>query len=365
MADRTTEQWAPQWTVTPGEILTEALEERGMSQAELARRMARPLKTISEIANGKASVTPDTAIQLERVLGISAGFWNGVEVRFRESIAQQRANEELDAFASWSSRFPQKAMIRHGLIAPERTARETTEDLLSFFKVSSPMGWERQWSRPAASLRHGSLEPDVHALSAWLRWGEREAVAVPTSTFDRDGVVKALAQVRPLTRWAMIDDAIDRLQAILADHGVVVLVVPELPGARVSGASYWLEESKAVAQLSWRYRSDDQFWFSVFHEIGHIVKDKKGRLQVEDVFEVGEEHVNSESAVDEFARDALIPSGAYMDFVRDGNFAGRSVSTFASELDIAAGIVVGRLQHDLHIGPSALNSLKRSYLVPE
>lgn len=365
MADRTAQQWTPQWTVTPGEILTEALEERGMSQAELARRMARPLKTISEIVNGKASVTPDTAIQLERVLGISAGFWNGVEVRLRESIAQQRANEELDSFASWSSGFPRKAMIHHGLIAPGRTTRETTEDLLSFFRVSSPAGWERQWSRPAASLRRGSMEPDVHALSAWLRWGEREAAAVLASDFDRDGIVKALAEVRPLTRWAMVDEAIERLRAILSDHGVVVLVVPELPGARVSGASYWLDENKAVAQLTWRYRSDDQFWFSVFHEIGHLVKDRKGRLQVEDVFDAGEEHVESEEAVNQFARDALIPPDAYDALVLGDRLDGRSVSAFASELGISVGIVVGRLQHDHHIGRSALNSLKRSYVVPE
>jgi Zn-dependent peptidase ImmA (M78 family) len=163
----------------------------------------------------------------------------------------------------------------------------------------------------------------------------------------------------------MVDEAIERLRAILADHGVVVLVLPELPGARVSGASYWLDENMAVAQLSWRYRSDDQFWFSVFHEIGHIVMDRRGRLQVEDVFDGREERLHSEEAVDTFARDALVPRDAYDHFINAGRFDRRSVSAFASSLDISAGIVVGRLQHDDHIGPSDLNSLKRSYLIPE
>ena len=63
-------RWNPTWAVSPGEVLVEALEERDMTQAELARRMARPLKTISEIATGKAAITPETAIQLERALGI-------------------------------------------------------------------------------------------------------------------------------------------------------------------------------------------------------------------------------------------------------------------------------------------------------
>lgn len=78
----------PTWVVSPGEILSEALEERGMTQTELGRRMARPLKTISEIATGRAAITPETAIQLERVLGISAAMWLGLESRYREARAR-------------------------------------------------------------------------------------------------------------------------------------------------------------------------------------------------------------------------------------------------------------------------------------
>ena len=67
--DRTA--WQRDWAVAPGEILQEALEDRDMSQSELARRMGRPVKTINEIVNGKAAITPDTAIQLELTLGIT------------------------------------------------------------------------------------------------------------------------------------------------------------------------------------------------------------------------------------------------------------------------------------------------------
>lgn len=76
-AEQTT--WRRDWTAAPGEVLVEALEERGMSQSELARRMGRPTKTINEIANGKAAITPETAIQLELTLGITAAFWNNLE----------------------------------------------------------------------------------------------------------------------------------------------------------------------------------------------------------------------------------------------------------------------------------------------
>ena len=86
------EHWQPDWSVPPGDVLQEALEERSMTQAELARRMGRPLKTINEIVKAKAAVTPDTAIQLERALGISAQFWNGLETNYRAQIARKEGD---------------------------------------------------------------------------------------------------------------------------------------------------------------------------------------------------------------------------------------------------------------------------------
>src|SRR5256885_886160 len=85
-----------------------AEEERGMSQSELARRMGRPIKTINEIVKAKAAITPDTAIQLELVLGISARFWNGLESSYREHQARERAGDELMAHVEWADAFPFK-----------------------------------------------------------------------------------------------------------------------------------------------------------------------------------------------------------------------------------------------------------------
>src|SRR5258708_10900323 len=97
MASDSREGWEPQWAVPPGEILLEALQDRGMTQAELARRTARPDKTINEIIKGKAAITSETAIQLELALGISARFWTGIEASYRNSLAQQEAQRDLEA----------------------------------------------------------------------------------------------------------------------------------------------------------------------------------------------------------------------------------------------------------------------------
>src|SRR5205809_5500461 len=105
-------RWMADWAVAPGEVLVEALDERGMTQGELARRMARPLKTVSEIATGKAAITADTAIQLERTLGISARIWLGLESRFREHKARERDNATLDELKAWVGGFPLSYLFR-------------------------------------------------------------------------------------------------------------------------------------------------------------------------------------------------------------------------------------------------------------
>src|SRR6266581_7438420 len=133
MANDATSGWQPEWSVRPGEILLEALEDRGMTQSELARRTARPLKTINEIINGRAAITAETAIQLERALGISAGFWTGLETRFRDQLARQQAKAELEAHADWVDDFPVRDLVRHKLIGKTKSKAALLGELLSYF----------------------------------------------------------------------------------------------------------------------------------------------------------------------------------------------------------------------------------------
>ena len=98
MASNPQSGWQPNWSVAPGDILLEALQDRGMTQSELAQRLARPLKTVNEIIKGKAAITPETAIQLERALGISARFWTGLETQYRAHLRARKRS------ASWRPR---------------------------------------------------------------------------------------------------------------------------------------------------------------------------------------------------------------------------------------------------------------------
>jgi addiction module HigA family antidote len=346
------------WGVPPGEILQEVLEERAMSQSELARRMARPIKTINEIVRGKAAITPETAIQLELSLGTPAAFWNNLESNYRAFVARQNVGQELEQQGSWADQFPLHDLEKHALIDRGSSKGETVRALLSFFAVSSPKAWENHWSGPIASFRASpAFDSSPQAVAAWLRWGEIVAAQTQTGSFDSKHLETVLTEARPLSRKD-ISLALKRLAKMLAETGVALVLTPELTGAHLSGAARWLSPDRAIVQLSLRHKSDDHFWFSFFHESAHLLGPRRAEF-VDPPEQDRNWEDEEEERADRFARDQLIPPAAYQRFVSETDFNGQSVRRFAKEIDIAPGIVVGRLQRDKHIARSQLNNLKR------
>lgn len=174
-----------------------------------------------------------------------------------------------------------------------------------------------------------------------------------------------LAAVRGLSRVQPFMSAIERLQRQFAEAGVIVVLVPEVQGTRLSGASRWLTSDRAVIQLSLRDKSNDQFWFTVFHECGQLASSSRRRDFVDAPTDVGSATATGEDLqADEFARETLIPSSAYEPFISRADFGRDAVRSFAKELDISPGIVVGCLQRDGHVGRGSLNYLKQPYTWP-
>src|SRR5688500_5038353 len=114
-------EYRPDFVAPPGDTLAETLEMHGMTQAALAERMGRPKKTISEIVNGKAELTVETALQLERVLGVSADFWVALERNYRAWLAREAESERLVKETSWLKKFPVKEMVRLGWLRAQPT----------------------------------------------------------------------------------------------------------------------------------------------------------------------------------------------------------------------------------------------------
>jgi len=356
MSEQIRNQYFPDAVSAPGETLEEVLEERGMSQAELAERTGRPKKTINEIVKGKAAITPETALQFERVLGIPAGFWIAREQNYRESLARAKEVVEFEKQTDWLDQVPYRAMIKLGWIAEYREKARQLEEVLRFFAVAYPSNWVGVWGSASPAFRRSpTFEGEPGAVAAWLRKGELDAALQEAEEFDADVFKRALERVRSLTR-ELPHDFVTVVTKECNEAGVCLVFVPELPGTRVWGATKWLTTTRALIQLSLRYKTDDHLWFTFFHEAGHILLHNR-----RDVFlEVDErQESEQESEADKFAQEWLIPSARYRVFQRIGAFTCAAVSRFAYELGIAPGIVVGRLQHDGHLDRTECNNLKK------
>jgi HTH-type transcriptional regulator / antitoxin HigA len=351
--------WRPEWAVAPGEILLEVLQERRMSQSELARRMGRPIKTINEIANGKAAITPETALQLELALGIDAAFWTNLEATYRAHLARDRAQHHLTESAAWADQFPLTDLVRHKLIERGRTKGSTLASVLAFFGVSSPTAWERKWLAPAASFRASpAFASSPPAVAAWLRWGEIVAADIKTVPFDAQRLRAVLPELRLLTRQSDFMQAVARVQTLLASAGVVLVLTPEFTGTRLSGAARWLSPARALVQLSMRHKSNDQFWFSLFHELGHLLARRRGDfIDTADVVSEGTDE--NEKDADRFARDSLIPPDVYAGLVAARTFTAQRIRDLARQIGIAPGIIVGRLQRENLLDRTHHNDLKK------
>ena len=345
--------------IPPGEYLSEVLDEVGMSQAELARRTGRPAQAINEIVHGEKAITPHTALQLEQVLRIPAHIWMGLEAEYQLALARQEEEEDLAREADALDDFPYAEMASIGWVPRTRIRRQKVRNLRAFFGVSSLTTIRSLGGTHAAAFRRANADSaSPLALAAWLKAAEDRARVVDTQPYDADGLRHAVVRFRSLTRECP-ETFEPELRRELANVGVALVLLPHLPRTYANGATFWLTSSKAVLLMSIRGRWADIFWFSLFHEMGHLVLHDKKTVFVED--KGHETLAQQEAEADEFARDSLIPASAYAAFVHAGNFSSQSIVNFADQVGIAPGIVVGRLQWNKHLKFNQLTQLKQRY----
>ncbi|MBE0542068.1 MAG: HigA family addiction module antidote protein [Verrucomicrobia bacterium] len=351
----------PNFAVPPGETLAETLETLGMTQAELAERMGRPLKTINEILAGKAAITSDTALQLEKVLGVPASFWTNHERIYRDTLARHRETDELEQQLGWLKTMPVKEMVRAGWIVAAAEPVAQLRIVLSFFGVAGVDEWRALWESPDAIFRKSpAFAANRPATAAWLRQGELEAQKINSAPFDEIRFAEVLAQLRGFTVKDP-EEFVPALHDQCSGAGVAVVIVPPLPGVRAYGATRWLHSTKALIQLSLRGKTDDHLWFTFFHEAGHVLKHGKRAVFVEDGDPKAAARDSREAEADAFACDLLIPAAEYERFCANADFSVAAMRKFANRLGIAPGIVAGRLQHESKVPFSRANQLKRRF----
>jgi len=352
--------FTPDWVSPPGDTMADLLEEKGWSQRELANRTGYTTKHISLLINGKASISEETALKLERVLGSTARFWMNREALYRESIARAEELDALEAHKDWLKQIPVREMIRFRWISEFKHKGQQVAECLRYFGVASVEAWKSQYGAlPIAYRASLVFEKAAGPVAAWLRQGEQVASQLDCHPYDAKRFRALLEELRALTQEPDPGVFLPRLIAQCTEAGVAVVVCPAPKGCPASGVTRWLSADKALLMLSLRYKSNDHFWFTFFHEAAHLLLHRK-RMMFLEVTKDGLDG-KEEAEADAFARDWLIPPEAakalpMLDRTEP------AIRAYAQQLGIAPGIVLGRMQKEqLEPWQTYLNELKVRY----
>ena len=345
----------PDYAVTPGRTLLETIEHLGIDQNELAERMGLTPKTVNLIIKGKAPLTQQTAMLLERVTSVPARIWNNLECNYREQLARIASHKQLEKQLTWLKEIPTKELIARGAVSATSDRVTLLDQILKFFGVASVDAWNEGWSDGQFAFRKShQVAANDGKLASWLRLAELHGQQMSAAKYSKENFGKVAKAARELTTTepaVFVEKLIDSF----ASAGVALCLEPEIPGAKISGAAKWLSPDKALIAVNLRGKKNDLFWFTLFHEVGHILNDSKKETYIDIAYSDDPQ----EKKANHYARDLLIlpAQSQRLTALRSRG----EVVAFAKQIGIAPGIVIGRLQHEKIIPYSYLNDLKETF----
>ena len=347
----------PNWASPPGETIRAVLHAKGVSVHVFRLEIGLDESEVADLLTGVLPVTPVIAKSLAKALGATTHFWLERQKQYRTRLAELAAAEP--ELTNWGATFPVKKMVDSGWLPKPHVKEDAAFELLDYFDIGSVDEWrEKYLSRLRLTKFRTSqaFQNDIPTTLAWIRHGELLAEKIECGRWDRNSFTDSLRALKPLSK---IDDPaafVPALQANCARHGVAVVIARCIPGCSASGATIMVRKDKALLLLSARFLADDQFWFSFFHEAGHLV------------LHGDEPHIEHEGATtprqeveaNQFAEEIILePVGeAALEGMRVNPF---SIARLARQCDVSPGLIVGQLQHRGKISPKLFNRFKTRY----
>jgi HTH-type transcriptional regulator / antitoxin HigA len=349
--------------VHPGETLKELLEDREMSQRELALRTDVTEKHVSNIVNCQKPISVNFAKKLEYALGIDASFWINLQSNYDKELADIEeingvSTDELDILKRLKSIV--KYLKEIGLLEKETNPSILVINLRKVLKVSSllriPYITQAGYYRASTST-----EVDPYVIFTWLRMCD---LINSSDQIDKELDIKELKKKLPSIKELMFED-VDNIQSKLktyfAECGIRFSIVKHFKGAPVQGIIKKDDDGTLSLIMTVRYKFADIFWFTLFHEIGHIINDDIKEKLIDYDFTKNDIEVRA----NEFAKNALIDSEKYKQFIKKGDFSLISINQFSCENEIPNYILIGRLQKDELLNYNQYSSEKIRYVLEE
>lgn len=337
---------------TPGTLLRSLLDERGWTQEELALITDCSRQSIHAILTGRSGVTAEMATALAAAFGNEPSEWLRLDMERQLSLVKDDASE-VEKRVRLFELAPVRDMQRRGWIADTKELEELEDELKRFYEVSGSL--DEDIGFPVRARRTVKLSNLNRAERAWCFRARYLARAVHVNKFNPTRLESTRKKLRALAAYAK---EAYRAPQILAESGIRFVIVEPLPGARIDGAAFWLDDTSPVIAMSVRYDRVDNFWFTLMHELAHI--SNQDTLSVDNDIEDGikgaaKSEEADEKRANEEAAASLIPPQELDSFIRRVGplYSKPRIIQFAHRVKIHPGIIVGQLFHKGEIGPSA------------
>ena len=340
----------------PGDDILEHINFIKMSQSELADRLDKTPSKVNDLIKGKEPITFITAFQLEKVLGIEAKYWLNREMIYREKLARIEQREDIEESKAWAKQHPIKELVKCGYIKPDVSQNDLASELLEFYGVANEDRWQSRYVQEFATAdyrRSVQYKTSLASMAAFLRIGEIEMQKLNLPEFDKSKFRKVLHDVKLLVQ-KQPEDFADQLKEKCASAGVGLVYTMCLPKAPVSGATRWFRTNPLI-QLTDRYKTNDRFWFSFYHEAGHVMLHGRKETFIED-FEGFKRIKSKEAEANEFAMNNLLPAEAIDELHHP--FSDLAIKKTAKKYDTHPAIIIGRLQYLEEMGYNEGNHFK-------
>lgn len=350
----------PDWFSKPGDTLLTLMEQRELTSEGLASRLGCSNAVVQGLLTGVVAVDSSLAIGLSRHVGGTPKFWQARQETYQSALVRAASAIQKQTGEDWIRRFPHADMAKNGWIKRAKNRDELIKTYLAYFGVTNPTEWEERYAdflKSTAFRTSRKFQSKVGPLSAWLRQGEIEAAQIQCSAWNPKTLRERLQEIRILCKAKNPEYFLPRLRQACAEVGIAVVFVRTPPGCSASGATKFVSNKKAMVILSFRYLSDDHFWFTFFHEVGHLLLHSASLTFID-----GEESISNqmETEANEFSERVLIPLER-QEQLADLKPNRDSIIRFAYSVGVSPGIVVGQMQHYNLIKRSQMNFLKRRF----
>lgn len=348
----------------PGYYISEIIEDMNITQAEFATRMGTTPKTLSQLINAQANLSNDLAKKISTMLGNSIDFWLNLQKAYDEKVIEIQKAKEIDEQREVAKMIDYNYFVKVIKLPQTTSLAEKTKNLCGYLKVSDLRILTQQ--DLLVNFRTGVNhieEKNLLNARIWLQTALNCAQNMQAKPFNASKLKEALPEIRTMTIQEP-EIFLPRLCQIFAECGVVFVLLPYLKNSAINGAVKWVSSERVILAMNDRKLNADTFWFSLFHEIKHVLQQKIKTVFISS--SIDKMHAidkKLEDEADEFAQNYLIPLSEYRLFSPTKYTSDAQIRLFANKIGVHPGVVVGRLQHDGIIPQNRCSQLREKYKI--